>query len=214
MNYLRTAREGDVICESTLDRRNDRVAVMRSEVHDETRPPAGDRDRELLDLPEGAARAHTTRARRRPNRSPRAERSGFSARSRCAPGHAACTSSAPRSRTSCRSSPGSGSGSCTSTSNTPPRAWRSTRTRARTSAPTSSPGSTGLSPTARATSVTRSRAPTTCRPTSSRCSPGTSLTLPIAAGRPALGTWQGIYLCEFRDPAAPGELIATLHGDD
>jgi uncharacterized protein (TIGR00369 family) len=35
INYLRTAREGDVICESTLDRRNDRVAVLRSEVRDE-----------------------------------------------------------------------------------------------------------------------------------------------------------------------------------
>ena len=36
INYLRTAREGDVICESTLDRRNDRVAVLRSEVTDDT----------------------------------------------------------------------------------------------------------------------------------------------------------------------------------
>jgi acyl-coenzyme A thioesterase PaaI-like protein len=35
INYLRTAREGDVICESVLDRRNDRVAVLRSEVTDE-----------------------------------------------------------------------------------------------------------------------------------------------------------------------------------
>ena len=34
INYLRTAREGDVICETTLDRRNDRVAVLRSEVRD------------------------------------------------------------------------------------------------------------------------------------------------------------------------------------
>jgi uncharacterized protein (TIGR00369 family) len=36
INYLRTAREGDVICESRLDRRNDRVAVLRSEVSDES----------------------------------------------------------------------------------------------------------------------------------------------------------------------------------
>ena len=36
INYLRTAREGDVICESKLDRRNDRVAVLRSEVSDES----------------------------------------------------------------------------------------------------------------------------------------------------------------------------------
>jgi uncharacterized protein (TIGR00369 family) len=34
INYLCTAREGDVICDSTLDRRNDRVAVLRSEVTD------------------------------------------------------------------------------------------------------------------------------------------------------------------------------------
>ena len=32
INYVQTAREGDVVCETTLDRRNDRVAVMRSEV--------------------------------------------------------------------------------------------------------------------------------------------------------------------------------------
>jgi len=36
VNYLRTAREGEVICESVLDRRNDRVAVLRSEVSDES----------------------------------------------------------------------------------------------------------------------------------------------------------------------------------
>ena len=35
INYIQTAREGDVICESTVDRRHDRVAVMRSEVRHE-----------------------------------------------------------------------------------------------------------------------------------------------------------------------------------
>ena len=35
INYIQTAREGDVICETVLDRRNDRVAVMRSEVRHE-----------------------------------------------------------------------------------------------------------------------------------------------------------------------------------
>jgi uncharacterized protein (TIGR00369 family) len=35
INYVQTAREGDVICRSTLDRRNDRVAVLRSEVRHE-----------------------------------------------------------------------------------------------------------------------------------------------------------------------------------
>ena len=32
INYVQTAREGAIVCESTLDRRNDRVAVLRSEV--------------------------------------------------------------------------------------------------------------------------------------------------------------------------------------
>jgi uncharacterized protein (TIGR00369 family) len=32
INYIRTATEGDVICTTELDRRNDRVAVLRSEV--------------------------------------------------------------------------------------------------------------------------------------------------------------------------------------
>jgi uncharacterized protein (TIGR00369 family) len=34
INYLRTAREGDVVCTSRVDRRNDRVAVLSSEVRD------------------------------------------------------------------------------------------------------------------------------------------------------------------------------------
>jgi secondary thiamine-phosphate synthase enzyme len=42
---------------------------------------------------------------------------------------------------------------------------------------------------------------------------GPSLTLPIGDGRPALGTWQGIYLCEHRDRGGPRSLIATLHGE-
>jgi uncharacterized protein (TIGR00369 family) len=35
INYVQTAREGDVICTTELDRRNDRVGVMRSEVRHE-----------------------------------------------------------------------------------------------------------------------------------------------------------------------------------
>src|SRR4051794_12943027 len=35
INYVQTAREGDVTCDSVIDRRNDRVAVMRSEVRHE-----------------------------------------------------------------------------------------------------------------------------------------------------------------------------------
>ena len=38
INYVQTAREGDVICTSTLDRRNDRIAVLSSRVeHDDGR---------------------------------------------------------------------------------------------------------------------------------------------------------------------------------
>jgi uncharacterized protein (TIGR00369 family) len=32
INYVQTAREGDVVCSSRLDRRNDRVAILQSEV--------------------------------------------------------------------------------------------------------------------------------------------------------------------------------------
>ena len=42
---------------------------------------------------------------------------------------------------------------------------------------------------------------------------GPSLTLPVADGRLALGTWQGVYLCEHRDHGGPRDLIVTLHGD-
>ena len=41
---------------------------------------------------------------------------------------------------------------------------------------------------------------------------GPSLTLPIARGRLALGTWQGIYLCEHRDHGGARELLATAWG--
>ena len=42
---------------------------------------------------------------------------------------------------------------------------------------------------------------------------GSSLTLPIARGRLALGTWQGIYLCEHRDHGGARSLLATLNGE-
>ena len=42
---------------------------------------------------------------------------------------------------------------------------------------------------------------------------GPSLTLPIANGRPALGTWQGIYLCEHRDHGGGRTLVATAWGE-
>jgi len=42
---------------------------------------------------------------------------------------------------------------------------------------------------------------------------GSSVSIPIAAGRPALGTWQGIYLCEHRNRASGRKLILTLQGE-
>jgi secondary thiamine-phosphate synthase enzyme len=42
---------------------------------------------------------------------------------------------------------------------------------------------------------------------------GSSLSLPIAGGRLALGTWQGIYLCEHRNAGGSRSLIATLWGE-
>ena len=41
---------------------------------------------------------------------------------------------------------------------------------------------------------------------------GCSLLVPIARGRMALGTWQGIYLCEHRNHATPRSLVLTLQG--
>ena len=43
---------------------------------------------------------------------------------------------------------------------------------------------------------------------------GPSLTLPVAQGRLALGTWQGIYLCEHRDSGGARELTVTLSGEE
>ena len=42
---------------------------------------------------------------------------------------------------------------------------------------------------------------------------GPTLTLPIARGRLALGTWQGIYLCEHRDHGGVRSLVATVWGE-
>ena len=42
---------------------------------------------------------------------------------------------------------------------------------------------------------------------------GPSLTLPISGGRLALGTWQGIYLCEHRDRGGRRSLLVTLDGE-
>jgi secondary thiamine-phosphate synthase enzyme len=41
---------------------------------------------------------------------------------------------------------------------------------------------------------------------------GPSLTLPVSRGRLALGTWQGIYLCEHRDRGGARSVVATANG--
>lgn len=40
---------------------------------------------------------------------------------------------------------------------------------------------------------------------------GVSLSIPITDGRLNLGTWQGIYLCEFRNYGGPRRIVATIH---
>ena len=42
---------------------------------------------------------------------------------------------------------------------------------------------------------------------------GPSLSLPVSAGRLALGTWQGVYLCEHRDHGGARSLLATVWGE-
>jgi secondary thiamine-phosphate synthase enzyme len=42
---------------------------------------------------------------------------------------------------------------------------------------------------------------------------GPSLTLPVRDGQLALGTWQGIYLCEHRDRGGSRNLLATAWGE-
>jgi secondary thiamine-phosphate synthase enzyme len=42
---------------------------------------------------------------------------------------------------------------------------------------------------------------------------GPSLTLPISRGRLALGTWQGIYLCEHRNRGGSRSVVATIWGE-
>ena len=42
---------------------------------------------------------------------------------------------------------------------------------------------------------------------------GCGLTIPIRGGALALGTWQGIYLCEHRRHAGRRHLVLTVHGE-
>jgi secondary thiamine-phosphate synthase enzyme len=39
---------------------------------------------------------------------------------------------------------------------------------------------------------------------------GNSISIPITRGRLNLGTWQGIYLCEFRNRSGGRRLVATV----
>jgi secondary thiamine-phosphate synthase enzyme len=43
---------------------------------------------------------------------------------------------------------------------------------------------------------------------------GPSVSVPITDGALAVGTWQGIYLCEHRDSGGPRELVVTAWGDE
>ncbi|MBO1114803.1 secondary thiamine-phosphate synthase enzyme YjbQ [Bordetella petrii] len=42
---------------------------------------------------------------------------------------------------------------------------------------------------------------------------GSSLSIPVGDGRPLLGTWQGIYLCEHRNHGGARTIVATLQGE-
>lgn len=42
---------------------------------------------------------------------------------------------------------------------------------------------------------------------------GASLNIPVANGRPALGTWQGIYLCEHRNHGGSRHIVVTVQGE-
>ena len=42
---------------------------------------------------------------------------------------------------------------------------------------------------------------------------GSSVSIPITAGRLNLGIWQGIYLCEHRDRGGARRLVVTIYGN-
>jgi secondary thiamine-phosphate synthase enzyme len=43
---------------------------------------------------------------------------------------------------------------------------------------------------------------------------GSSLTIPVSHGALALGTWQGIYLCEHRENGGPRRVVFTAFGEE
>ena len=42
---------------------------------------------------------------------------------------------------------------------------------------------------------------------------GSSVSFPIKDGKPLLGTWQGVFLCELRNHAKSRKLVVTVYGD-
>ncbi len=42
---------------------------------------------------------------------------------------------------------------------------------------------------------------------------GASLNIPVADGRPRLGIWQGIYLCEHRNHGGNRRIVVTVEGE-
>jgi len=40
---------------------------------------------------------------------------------------------------------------------------------------------------------------------------GAEITIPITRGRLNLGTWQGLYFCEFRDYGGPRQIVLTVY---
>lgn len=40
---------------------------------------------------------------------------------------------------------------------------------------------------------------------------GNSLTIPVSKGELNMGTWQGIYLCEFRDYGGSRKIVITIY---
>lgn len=41
---------------------------------------------------------------------------------------------------------------------------------------------------------------------------GASVSFPIMKGKPGLGTWQGVYLCEHRNHGGARRLVVTING--
>lgn len=40
---------------------------------------------------------------------------------------------------------------------------------------------------------------------------GNGVTIPLTSGKMNLGTWQGIYLCEFRNHGGPRKIVMTVY---